>query len=426
MRASLSHKFVIGGARVAALGVIALAVLGIVWGSAPPWLTLSLTLLFGGGAGWAGSRRLVRDHGLLKTAAERMREGDLTPHLVSVGETVLPDETHELADGMRSMLDGLRELAHEVQMTSERVSAAADHLATSSRSASAGNEEICATVNEVAKVVIQQQRLIENVTRLAHDMASAIELNAGRAREAFGFAAEANQKANSGVDVSRLAIEKMRSVFERVEQLGAMVLQLEAKTRDVHQIMEIITSVASRTNLLSFNASIEAARAGEAGRGFAVVADEIRKLAENAARSAGEISKLIHEIEDDTQNVADEMRQSGQVISEAREDVNTIALSLEQIRGAVGEASARAEEIFQEADNQARDAEYMVESIREIARVAPTNAGSMDEVAGTSQGQLDSMGQMVTSAETLTARAIRLHELSQRFRTERAREEPSS
>ena len=125
------------------------------------------------------------------------------------------------------------------------------------------------------------------------DIASAIELTASRAREAFGFAAEANQKANAGVDVSRLAIAKMRSVFERVEQAGGMVFQLEAKTRHVHQITEIITSVASRTNLLSLNASIEAARAGEAGRGFAVVADEIRKLAESAARSADEIVKLV-------------------------------------------------------------------------------------------------------------------------------------
>ena len=104
-----------------------------------------------------------------------------------------------------------------------------------------------------------------------------------------------------------------------------MVFQLEAKTRHVHQITEIITSVASRTNLLSLNASIEAARAGEAGRGFAVVADEIRKLAESAARSAEEISKLVGEIEADTQSVADEMRESGQVITEGREDVNTIA-----------------------------------------------------------------------------------------------------
>ena len=177
------------------------------------------------------------------------------------------------------------------------------------------------TRRNVARGVAHQQQLLDGVSKLIHDIASATELNASRAREAFGFAAEANQKANSGVDVSKLAIEKMKTVFERIEQTGEKVFELEHKTRHVHQITEMITSVAQRTNLLSLNASIEAARAGEAGRGFSVVADEIRKLAESAGRSAEEISKLIHEIQSDTNEVADEIRESSLGVGEGREDV---------------------------------------------------------------------------------------------------------
>ena len=243
-----------------------------------------------------------------------------------VAAPVFPDETWDIACGIRRMADSLRELVEGVQSAAARVSHASRALEDSAQRASSGNDEISTAVARLAADVAEQQKLLPDANRLMHEIAEAIERNAERAREAFGFAAEANQKAGAGVDVSRLAIEKMRTVFERVEAAASRVFELEAKTRHVHQITGMITSVAQRTNLLSLNASIEAARAGEAGRGFSVVADEIRKLAESAGRSAEEISKLVHEIETDTSEVAEGMRESSMVIGEGREDVDTIAV----------------------------------------------------------------------------------------------------
>ena len=209
----------------------------------------------------------------------------------------------------------------------------------------------------------------------------------------------------------------MRSVFERVEQSAERVFALESKTRHVHQITEIITAVANRTNLLSLNASIEAARAGEAGRGFSVVADEIRKLAESAGSSAEEISKLIHEIQFDTNEVADGMRESGIVIGEGREDVDTIAHSLEQIRSAVGEAAVLAEEIFEGEDAHTRELERMVGSMDALAEVSERNAVSIEGVARISRGQVQCSETMVGATAEIEKLADSLGDVLGKFDT---------
>ncbi len=427
MRVSLSHKFVLGSLAVS-LAVVSFPRLFSLTGfPVAHWVTPFVALGLGGVLGFALSRELAGNFQSLRGTTERISQGDLTVDVQISDQARFVDETHDLARSVQAMLASLRELVGHVQRTADRVSRAAQDLSRSSEQASKGNEGIFAIMSNVSAAMAEEQALLQEAARKVRDISAAIEINAAHAREAFGFAAEANQKANAGVDISRLAIEKMRTVFERVEQAGNMVFELEAKTRHVHQITEIITSVAHQTNLLSLNASIEAARAGEAGRGFSVVADEIRKLSESAGRSAEEISKLIHEIQAGTSEVADEMRQSGQVISEGRDDVNTIAHSLEQIRSAVGEASSRAEEIFQGADTRAHDAESMVESMDEIGRVAARGAEAIEEAASTSRTQLERMSEMVESSQTLTTLAEDLRGVLRRFQTgdERRGEEVS-
>jgi methyl-accepting chemotaxis protein len=417
VRVPLSYKLILGSLAVSAVVLVVPWVIERSGVSVEPWFTPFLALAAGCGLGVAISREIGRSYRPLLAMTERIGHGDLSPVLEKPRPPRFPDETAEIALRIGALLDELRGLVAHSRQHADHLSNTSATLARGVAGASTAAKDISTTLGEVTRQGLHQQELLVDAQRLVSDIASAIDLTASRAREAFGFAAEANQKANAGVDVSRLAIEKMRSVFERVEQAGGMVFQLEAKTRHVHQITEIITSVASRTNLLSLNASIEAARAGEAGRGFAVVADEIRKLAESAARSADEIVKLVGEIESDTRRVADGMRESGQVIGEGREDVNTIAHSLEQIRSAVGEAAARAEEIFQEADSQAHDAAGMVKSMEEVGRTSRATTTSMQQVTETSRQQLEEMTEMVASADAMKKLSDELRDLTRRFRT---------
>jgi methyl-accepting chemotaxis protein len=380
VRVALTHKFVIGAIVVSA-AVVGFPVLVAATGlRVAPWVTPFVALGLGAAIGFVLSRELGPQFRGLQRAAERIRNGDLSVAVAPGKEPIFPDETHDLSRSMQSMADGLRELVVHVQGTAARVSDAASDVLHSAQAVGGHTNEIGSTVTALVESVTEQQRLLHDANRLIHEVAATIASNADDAREAFGFAAEANQKANSSIDVTGLAVEKMRTVFERIEKAGGQIFDLEAKTQHVHQITEVITTVASSTNLLSLNASIEAARAGEAGRGFAVVADEIRKLAESAGRRAEEIAKLIHEIQSDTGEVADEMRLSSSVINEGREDIDMIAASLESIRSTVKDAQVRAEGIFRGADAHTVEVERMVRSMDEISEAGTRKAAAIDRV----------------------------------------------
>ena len=417
VRIALTHKFVVGSIVVSAAVVcfpILLAATGL---RATPWVTPFVALGVGAALGFLLTRELGGQFRSLQRAAERIRNGDLSVTVVAAREPIFPDETHDLARSIQSMASGLRELVVHVQGTAAQVSDAASEVSRSAQTVGGHTGEIGSTVADLVESVKEQQRLLHDANRLIHEVAATIASNADDAREAFGFAAEANQKANSSVDVTRLAVEKMRTVFERIEKAVGQVFDLEAKTQHVHQITEVITSVASSTNLLSLNASIEAARAGEAGRGFAVGADEIRKLAESAGRRAEEIAKLIHEIQSDTGEVADEMRLSSSVISEGREDIDMIAASLESIRSTVKDAQVRAEGIFRGADAHTVEVERVVRSMDEISEAGARKAAAIDRVVETSRLQSISTAEVLESSGSLTMLSAELAQLLSHFQT---------
>lgn len=417
MHVSLTAKFVIGSFVVAGATSL-LPDLARSFGIAfSTWGTLFVALGVGGIIGFFLSRMFGVKFDALRQATDRIREGELRLDLATRPPSRFPDEMDALYRGLADMLIRLRQLVASVQATSRSVAASSTSLEAGLGDLRRMSDGVSATVDRVAAGVAQEQELLGQAAHRMAEISSEIDLNASRAREAFGFAAEANQKAGTGVEVARLAIEKMKAVFERAESTGVKVFQLEAKTRHVHQITEIITSVAHRTNLLSLNASIEAARAGEAGRGFSVVADEIRKLSESAGKSADEISQLMHEIQADTAMVADEMRQSSQVIGEGREDINTIAGALAQISMAVSEAATRSEEIFHGADSHSLNAQSMVEAIEEIAKVAGDNGKSVAGLDETTRREVETLLRIFAAAEEVTRLARELDGSLNFFRT---------
>ena len=90
------------------------------------------------------------------------------------------------------------------------------------------------------------------------------------------------------------------------DKIGTIDQEIEVTTKNVEQIESMVqdlTKVSRKQNILALNASIEAARAGEAGKGFNIVAGEMGMLSSMATEKysaiiakAGEIDESLKKI----------------------------------------------------------------------------------------------------------------------------------
>ncbi len=183
----------------------------------------------------------------------------------------------------------------------------------------------------------------------------------------------------------------------------------------ISEVVNLITEIASQTNLLSLNASIEAARAGEAGRGFAVVAENIKQLAEQTTSSAADIQDIIHDLEQKSDETVEKTEAVNNIVNKQSEDMKQTADILNQVITGITGLIDKIDSIAVSVENMDKSKENVVDVIGNLSSVSQENAASTEETSASTTMAMETVKKIADEAVKLKDIAQELEDRMKQF-----------
>ncbi|MFV8754021.1 methyl-accepting chemotaxis protein [Nannocystaceae bacterium ST9] len=257
----------------------------------------------------------------LTDAASKVASGDLRNQLERPGD---------LHDAFRAMVERLHAMVVQIRSTSLDLASAAS--------------EIHSITQEQERAVNQQSLRMREVSDTVASLASSAE------------------------SITRTSADVLDNADQTLRTTNAMILrigELGAQAASVGQLLDLIREIADRSDLLALNGSLEATRVGEAGRGFALVAAEMRRLAERVTQTVGDVRERVVEI-----------KTAGS---------NTVVVA-EDSRKLAEQTASAARQISQVTHRQSRETELAAQTVHEITGVVIATAGATSQTRAAAEG----------------------------------------
>ncbi|BCX87840.1 methyl-accepting chemotaxis protein [Methylomarinovum tepidoasis] len=312
-------------------------------------------------------------------------DGDLTVQLDVNSE----DEVGAMARHINAFSSRIRQLVNDLQATISHLNRAAGEMAGIAQETEAKAEK--------------QHRNTEHTTASIQELSASIQEVAQTTSEAEARARETDAEAKQGHEVVTAATGQIRALAGEIDQVTEELHKLEADSKNIGEVLEIIRGIADQTNLLALNAAIEAARAGEQGRGFAVVAEEVRTLASRTQESTAQIQETIDELRNRARSAVEMIEHSRESAHQGAERTEAVDEALSNIIAMVEATGALNTQIATTIEQQSAVSETINRSVDEI------NQGSLEVC--------QKMEETLQATEQLRQTAARLEEAVNRFRT---------
>lgn len=313
----------------------------------------------------------------IKEIVEEMANGKLTSRYTkdSSGDFLL------LTNGLNQALENLNNLLLKIAQSSSAITNSSTEMLDSSVEMDLNTNEIATAMAEMSQGAQKQVIKIDESASLVEGILNSSNEMRERAETINNVAKKGVENSEKGKVIANDVASSVGKVSDYSKQTKESIKVLTDRSKEIANVLSVITEIASQTNLLALNAAIEAAQAGAAGRGFAVVAEEIRKLAENSRKSAQEIDLLISGVQQDTNQAASVIdKMTLQVENVTKRSMESLSV-FKNITSSSQETLVFSEAILKSSDVQVNDINDVVNIIESVVVIAEETAAGTEEVS---------------------------------------------
>lgn len=321
------------------------------------------------------------------------REGDLTETVPIKSE----NEVGQLAKAFNQMIYNLGVLVKHIRDGGNQVAMSSRDMLVASEQQASGSTQQAASVTEISATI--------------KELAATSKQIAGSAGSVAEMAEQTLSIAHDGREAVGDSVQGMDEIKEATQQISRRILELGQRSQAIGHIIEIISDIADRTDLLALNTAIEAARVGEAGKGFAVLAEQIRLLAENVLQATKQIREILTEIQNSINASVMAMEEGTRKVQKGVDLANKTDSSFGDILNMIERMTNSTKQIMHSTRQQETASEQVVIAMKEIAEVSQQSAVSArqtkstaDKMAGLSQDLKKAIEQFRTDAQGETSR----------------------
>ncbi|GAB6254281.1 methyl-accepting chemotaxis protein [Bacillus cereus] len=312
---------------------------------------------------------------------------DLQEGLRKVGEGDLSIKLNERSDDIgitniyfNNTIKKFNKIIDKVRETAEQVSTSSQELSVSTKENSIAFKEIANAITGLNLGAHSHKYVVQKCLGIVQEMESKMKEIKGAAKQVGNALEDMEQHSVEGKDLIKQIVNQMKRIQDTVQDVSSSIYAFEARSKEIHEILTVITTISNQTNSLALNASTESSCAGEMGEEFSGVADEVHILAERTEASARDIAKLIGETQAEAERAVRSIQKSSKEVEVGITLVQSSGAFFEKISESAQSVTNQIKATSNHSSEILTDNQTIVQFINELSHIANTYVNSSSNV----------------------------------------------